>query len=660
MLTIANLEDEIKGCDIVLNDNPNDHEEYHTKARALRNLGILKDDPSYFVKALECYDKAIELSKKEPIAIYFIDRGRLHVEMGNNKQAVYDMQKVNEIPKQKKSIFDMYVTQTMDSIAELTSVKSTIEELTEKGEISVALAEALTKHLEVTNQLVVNVGAHGEKLHKHENKFLEQDRKFEEQIKELTELKAKLTEIQRENPQIKEVVTFPIENSLNLMQKQLDQHSEIIKSTKLDEIAQVRKAFEILETQDQELYQYCKTFYWTMLDLFCAYRSLASGKIKGNFYNDISTTEKVLEETIVRSISYGLTFTQAIPFAGGIIAMVDDIVTKIYETVKTREITEKANIITEIIRNSFTLDEDISIGVAQAALAAMEIRKPKILNPEISNPGTVKNAFNWLHDKYLSIKDKFSHYETLNDTKILAVCLALEDITLIITSFLTNYDTILNQKSILDKEVKLIIQDDHLKHQLEKISEKDIAIQNSNIPINATPIIANIKEETSIPQVRPISSLSDDDKKEQLAYFAKIEQGMKKDLSNIYKDAKQGNWDDKLTLLHKTPSKYLKDDYIKKAAGVATSPGNIESIKIVIFKHICKGIADNNTKKYKCVQKFKENNKELTEKIAKDYPEFFINNEIVGACNFDQPLKKYVIDYLNDYNSNILGQESGF
>uniref|UniRef100_A0A6C0JPP7 Tetratricopeptide repeat protein n=1 Tax=viral metagenome TaxID=1070528 RepID=A0A6C0JPP7_9ZZZZ len=101
----------------------NDEYDYDTVKlyNALANVLIkvskcLKDD-SFKQDALECFDEAIRLNdSKNPI--YLVERGKLHIEMGNKDLAIVDVNTINELPEDWKtdSINGTYVKLALESI----------------------------------------------------------------------------------------------------------------------------------------------------------------------------------------------------------------------------------------------------------------------------------------------------------------------------------------------------------------------------------------------------------------------------------------------------------------------------------------------------------------------------------------------------------------
>lgn len=61
--------------------------------------------------------------------------------------------------------------------------------------------------------------------------------------------------------------------------KQLELHMIVLEEGGVLARSEIKQGFKDLEDKHIELGNYCKTFYWTLLNLFGAYRSLSTGLI---------------------------------------------------------------------------------------------------------------------------------------------------------------------------------------------------------------------------------------------------------------------------------------------------------------------------------------------------------------------------------------------
>jgi len=114
-------------------------------------------------------------------------------------------------------------------------------------------------------------------------------------------------------------------------------------------------------------------------------------------------------------------------------------------------------------------------------------------------------------------------------------------------------------------------------------------------------------------------------------------------LNKIVDDCHDNDWD--------TISTYFDKAFIRKKLGLlGYLPDTIESVQMLCFEAMNLGIMKSDKKPYDIVAGFCRTYPELTEKIATEYPEFFVDGSIVEACTnarwysktFAEMLKKNV------------------
>lgn len=258
----------------------------------------------------------------------------------------------------------------------------------------------------------------------------------------------------------------------------------------------VKNGFEKLKTEEPILSVYCEAFYWSMLNLFRSYMLLTTDVLKGNYYKDTSGTERGLEYVIIKGINVSTSFARTVPIAGGLVGILDDIISDMYHNVLSNQHKSKGEIIQEIVKQHFKLEDELIIGIAKAALAITDIRKTTILTPEAPEKSKLKMAFKWLNHNYESLVEsaKVKLYKK-NDIKLPEqnkeiISLALHDVASVISSLLKNYQKIIdiNNNNSFVQDIEEIIFSDELDREFKRMAE---AVNNNTKAYIVNEIIYN-------------------------------------------------------------------------------------------------------------------------------------------------------------------------
>jgi len=234
---------------------------------------------------------------------------------------------------------------------------------------------------------------------------------------------------------------------------EIELHEITLKNGGAYDKAYIKKSFEALQIQNPELYSYCHTLYWTLINLIDSYRTLSSGIIKGNLDKEGAIDGLAIAGS-KKLASYAESMVKSLAFVGGVIAILDDIIDNIYEKIKENRLNNKVTIIEGIIKAKFTIEEDISICIAKAALYITNAKAKIILQKpddksSVSNSSVAQSHTELIKAKLATAKDKIpSDYITQ---------LALEDSVVIMAGLLTKYKEIISITRSLDTQIGAII-----------------------------------------------------------------------------------------------------------------------------------------------------------------------------------------------------------
>jgi len=113
--------------------------------------------------------------------------------------------------------------------------------------------------------------------------------------------------------------------------------------------AQVKKEFNRLEKENEQLFNYAKTLYWTLLNYLCAYRNLSTNLLKGNANAERSAKEGCFINGMKGASMVGKGITSVLPLTGGLLGALDIIIDIFYELPQNISLSNKVNIVNKFI-----------------------------------------------------------------------------------------------------------------------------------------------------------------------------------------------------------------------------------------------------------------------------------------------------------------------
>ncbi|MDF2966172.1 MAG: hypothetical protein K0Q51_1560 [Rickettsiaceae bacterium] len=425
---VVDLESEVKSYDRLLRRRPNEHNVHYAKAGVLVKLGEITGDKSFYERALESYNKAIELSTQN--VLYLSDRSKLHIIMERPDLATQDIIEIRNSPRMANKVYDMYANKTVQDVLKLSNVQTEIHKLIVDGKLPGELEAVFADMVNVISGISLRVSSHDERLNAH-------DEKFEAQTAELERMKEQLTKFQSEYPELlkivesmsKEIATLQgqvaghdqsiqniaqeitkvcskeefdvlakrfdeieaeillFDGKVKVMQGTVDKHETLIFTidNSLEQAGffnkqKIREEFEELKSigLNQAVYNYASSFYWSLSNYVIAYRSVASGAVKG--VRDKSHLERIWDKV-------GPTFInvcKAIPIAGGFLGLIEDTLIILHNGYKDFKFEHKVAKINSFL-TSYLLEEDLNLAIASASIKIAKLKKDEILNEPSPN-----------------------------------------------------------------------------------------------------------------------------------------------------------------------------------------------------------------------------------------------------------------------------------
>ena len=261
--------------------------------------------------------------------------------------------------------------------------------------------------------------------------------------------------------------------------KKTDELEADIKDAGVKELAMVKRGFKELQEKDEELFSYCKTFYWTTVNLMGAYRVASTGMVSNNYDYGTSCSENLLYEGVKKVTSVVADISQGVPFLGGLVSMFNSIIDKIVDCVKENAFENKVNAINKIIQCKIGTEDEISVNICKVALVITQAREKNILYPELSEAPSsqLSKGIKWLENQINNIKEKVLPSIDLHDPNSWGATLALQDVSLVIAYLTKNSDAVVSRKDPIEKQLEAIIKFNGLTQVLAELNEIDIQVK---------------------------------------------------------------------------------------------------------------------------------------------------------------------------------------
>ncbi len=238
--------------------------------------------------------------------------------------------------------------------------------------------------------------------------------------------------------------------------------------------ADIAQDLRDLTDNSPQLRLYWRTFYWTLQNLFDAYRGLSTKTIASDALGRDSAQQSLKVKGANAFVNYGVKLGQALPFVGGAIGTLQGIVSNIYKTVKNNALKDEAATITKIIQEKADSVEGIGLFLAKTALLMTEKKKPEILTPRpCRSPnegimGKIKSLGNTLEERSKNILKNLRLIPQVNLPEDPTVRMALADATALMSYLFTHYEDILANEAPFDQQLEDLIKKEILSAQGKK------------------------------------------------------------------------------------------------------------------------------------------------------------------------------------------------
>ena len=447
---------------------------------ALQNKNISFDiDSSNPNPGLEKYIKETIINERKHILSSLIDDINKHsivlddvkglgekVQKLERQMTLKNIDSGNEVLKDLKLVTEK-IKENDKSVEKLNKEKVDLLKIVEETE------KKQSGFIELTSQ-VENWKTKADKFKDEKDKLENQYKSLEEKVnllfKNMDSVNTKVEKIdsnvQQTNQKVEE-----IEKVQQKEEKILEKHENALNDGGVYAKIEVKKGFLELESQDIELYAYCKTFYWTMLNYFGGYRNISTDLLKKNVDIDEGMKNKVLVEGLKKAAEVGKEIAKGIPFVGSVIGGLDKVVDIIYGKYKEKKFDYKVKIVNLFIQKKFIMEEDISLDIGKLAIDMAKLRKEEIYQSVKENK--FNKVWNWLNDQMNNLSKMVFPYLEINNEK--GAKLALKDVVAFFAYLFKNHEEVIENQENLSKQFQLIIKYGSLENLL-----REAQLENQN------------------------------------------------------------------------------------------------------------------------------------------------------------------------------------
>ena len=449
-------------------------------------------------------------------------------------------------------------------------------------------------------------------------------------------------------------LAFAEREEVAALSKRFESLESILDVTGIASKAEIKEKLAALQESNPKLYDYCHTFIWTM-SRYIAANGIASTDM---FSQELDQSTK--EAIGMGLVKAGMSAAESVPFVGEFAGLLGNLIDAAYEGVKTAQQENKTAVLNRIIQDNHIFPEDADLTISRAGLLLAERKREEIEAGQASAQSIlgslgskIKEFKNWIVGNY-------------NLKQSPQANLAIEDVLTLLVRMYKEYETLNRQGGVLYKQLAELVCMGSLSDLLSKstaVTQKDAAIAQAASALKAPTIstavtqkdedIAQAESALKAPTISTAVTQKDED-------IAQAEGALKSTtISKLRQKAGKGLWKAatlrKCTLCLGVESKNCEEffeeacvrGYIAESQpGVAVSANQLVAMRMVLFLHMCKGIQESRQQPLACAKKFAAKYPALVEKLAKEYPTYFVSQAIARACIKDPSLADEVVSRL--------------
>ena len=407
-------------------------------------------------------------------------------------------------------------------------------------------------------------------------------------------------------------LTIAEREEIAALSKRFESLESILDVTGIASKAEIKEKLQALQESNPKLYDYCHTFIWTM-SRYIAANGIASTDM---FSQELEQSTK--EAVGMGLVKAGMAAAESVPVIGDFADLLGNLIDAAYEGVKTAQQENKAAVLNRIIQDNHLFPEDADLTISRAGLQIAERKREEIEAGQAATKSILEKLLGiQIEDFKHTIEDlKHKMLRTYQIDPSPQANLAIEDVLTLLVRMYKEYETLNRQGGALYEQLAELVCMGSLSDLLSKsteVTQKDI---------------------------------------EQAESALESEIRKKKDtIGKLKRKAGEGFWEARWIKGGKECEQFFEEEHVKRyisdsQPGVEISDQQVVAMRMVLFRHMCKGIQESEEQSLACAEGFAAKYPALVQKLAKEHPHYFVSQAIARACITDQSLVDEVMSRL--------------
>lgn len=267
-----------------------------------------------------------------------------------------------------------------------------------------------------------------------------------------------------------------------IFRSELESIKQTIVEAGIHQQAEIRRGFQEF-SETPELITYCKTFYWTTINLFNAYSILSTNLIIGNVSKAISISDQMRDSNVEKSASaiakvamkLGVELSKSIPMVGGLVGSIDKVIESVYKGILSKQLKNRVSIMNKIVQTKFITEDEMNKEVALISLDLTKLRHDRLLDVIECTSSEDKDTSDYtsFKSKISCVVEKFMNSTSMHDKSNNSTKIALEDVSMIFATLLHEHEKVIGDNVSLREYLQDILKENSPEKLLRSADSSD-------------------------------------------------------------------------------------------------------------------------------------------------------------------------------------------